>query len=46
MIKVVNFSTFIDILQYSKIDVSHSLCHLYGLEDVGTGYALFRKFAI
>lgn len=33
MIKVVNFSTFIDILQYSKIDVSHSLCHLYGLED-------------
>lgn len=33
MIKVVNFSTFIDIIQYSKIDVSHSLCHLYGLED-------------
>lgn len=33
MIKVVNFSTFIDIIQYSKTDVSHSLCHLYGLED-------------
>lgn len=33
MIKVVNFSTFIDILQCSKVEVSHSLCHLYGLED-------------
>lgn len=33
MIKVDNFSTFIDIIQYSKTDVSHSLCHLYGLED-------------
>ena len=33
MIKVVNFSTFIDIIQCSKTDVSHSLCHLYGLED-------------
>lgn len=33
MIKVINFSTFIDIIQYSKTDVSHSLCHLYGLED-------------
>lgn len=33
MIKVVNFSTFIDIIQYSKTDVSHSLCHLYELED-------------
>ena len=32
MIKVVNFSTFIDIIQCSKTDVSHSLCHLYGLE--------------
>lgn len=33
MIKVVNFSTFIDIIRCSKIEVSHSLCHLYGLED-------------
>ena len=23
----------VDIIQYSKTDVSHSLCHLYGLED-------------
>ena len=33
MIKVVNFSTFIDILRFSKMDVSHSLCELYGLKD-------------
>lgn len=33
MFKVINFSTFIDIVRYSKIDVSHSLCNLYGLED-------------
>lgn len=33
MIKVINFSTFIDIIRFSKIDVSHSLCNLYGLED-------------
>lgn len=33
MIKVVNFSTFINIIQVSKRDISHSLCHLYGLED-------------
>ena len=33
MIKVVNFSTFIDIIRVSKIDVSHALCELYGLED-------------
>lgn len=33
MLKVVNFSTFIDIIGCSKIDVSHSLCKLYGLED-------------
>lgn len=33
MIKVVNFSTFIDIIHCSKIDISHSLCQLYGLED-------------
>lgn len=33
MFKVVNFSTFIDLIRYSKTEVSHSLCHLYGLED-------------
>lgn len=33
MFKVVNFSTFIDIIRVSKMDVSHSLCNLYGLED-------------
>ena len=33
MIKVVNFSTFIDILRCSKKEVSHSLCELYGLKD-------------
>lgn len=33
MFKVVNFSTFIDLVRYSKTDVSHSLCRLYGLED-------------
>lgn len=33
MFKVVNFSTFIDILKVSKTDVSHSLCNLYDLTD-------------
>lgn len=33
MFKVVNFSTFIDLVRYGKTDVSHSLCHLYGMED-------------
>lgn len=33
MIKVVNFSTFIDIIRVSRTDVSHALCKLYGLED-------------
>lgn len=33
MLKVVNFSTFIDILNVSKMEVPHSLCHLYNLED-------------
>ena len=33
MIKAVNFSTFIDILSFSKKDVSHAICQLYGLED-------------
>lgn len=33
MIKVINFSTFINVLGCSKTDVSHALCNLYGLED-------------
>ena len=33
MLKVVNFSTFIDVIRISKMDVSHSLCSLYGLKD-------------
>lgn len=34
MIKVVNFSTFIDILKYSKTDVAHSICELYEMYDM------------
>lgn len=37
MIKVVNFSTFIDIIRVSKKDVPHALCNLYGLKDTN-GY--------
>lgn len=33
MIKVVNFSTFIDVLYCSKKDVTHAICKLYGLLD-------------
>lgn len=33
MIKVVNFSTFIDVLKYSKKEVLHSICNLYGMVD-------------
>ncbi|MCM1101027.1 MAG: Abi family protein [Acetatifactor muris] len=33
MIKVVNFSTFINVLQNSKTDVTHSICKLYGMLD-------------
>ncbi len=33
MIKVVNFSTFIDVLSNSKTDVTHALCKLYDLKD-------------
>lgn len=33
MIKMVNFSTFIDILKNSKTDVTHSLCKLYDMYD-------------
>lgn len=34
MLKVVNFSTFISVLQYSKTDVTHSICQLYGMSDI------------
>lgn len=33
MIKVVNFSTFIDVLNCSKTKVTHSICKLYDLLD-------------
>lgn len=33
MIKVVNFSTFIDVLEYSKTAVTHALCQLYDMTD-------------
>lgn len=34
MIKVVNFSTFIDILENSKTIVTHSICKLYDIYDL------------
>ena len=33
MIKVVNFSTFIDVLKHSKTAVTHSICTLYDMMD-------------
>lgn len=33
MLKVVNFSTFIDVLSYSKLEVTHSICRLYDMLD-------------
>jgi len=33
MIKVVNFSTFIDVLECSKMSVTHSICKLYDMLD-------------
>lgn len=33
MIKVVNFSTFIDVLQNSKPKVTHAICKLYSMYD-------------
>lgn len=33
MIKVVNFSTFINILKNSKMSVTHSICYLYDITD-------------
>lgn len=37
MIKAVNFSTFIDVLNASKLPVKHAICKLYGMfEDEGT----------
>lgn len=37
MIKVINFSTFIDVLNNSKTNVKHSICRLYGMID-STGH--------
>lgn len=34
MIKMVNFSTFIDILKNSKTTVTHSICKLYNMHDL------------
>ena len=38
MIKVVNFSTFIDILNNSKTKVKHSICRLYDMTDASGHY--------
>ncbi len=38
MIKVINFSTFIDILHNSKADVKHSICRLYDMTDAAGHY--------
>lgn len=40
MIKAVNFSTFIDILNFSKREVRHALCHLYGMGDTSSSFKL------
>ena len=33
MMKAINFSTFIDVLNYSKMDVTHDICNLYSIFD-------------
>ena len=33
IIKVVNFSTFIDVLHNSKTNVTHAICKLYSMYD-------------
>ncbi len=38
MIKVVNFSTFIDVLRNSKKEVTHSICRLYDMKDSNGHY--------
>lgn len=38
MIKVIKFSTFIDVLNYSKKRVKHSICTLYGMYDKKNHY--------
>ena len=40
MIKAVNFSTFIDILDFSKQDVRQALCRLYGMNDPTSNFKL------
>ena len=38
MIKVINFSTFIDVLRNSKKTVTHSICKLYDMTDSSCHY--------
>ena len=38
MIKVINFSTFIDVLSNSKTGVTHSICRLYNMTDANGHY--------
>lgn len=38
MIKVINFSTFIDVLQHSKTAVRHSICELFDIKDSNGHY--------
>lgn len=38
MMKVINFSTFINILNNSKVSVKHSLCRLYDMTDINGYY--------
>ncbi len=38
MIKVVDFSTFIDVLQYSKRTVRHAICELFDIKDPNGHY--------
>ncbi|WP_195538638.1 Abi family protein [Eubacterium maltosivorans] len=38
LVKVINFSTFIDFLKCSKQDVLNALCELYNMKDRNNGY--------
>lgn len=38
MFKVINFSTFIDVLDNSKTNVKHSICRLYDMTDTAGHY--------
>lgn len=41
MIKVINFSTFIDVINYGKNKISHSICKLYDMLDED-GYPMVK----